>query len=219
MEVKTKQIIDILKEEFPLAKSELIFSSPFELLISVILSAQCTDKRVNQVTKILFKRANTPQAMVSLGKVELEKLIFSCGFYHNKADHILSCSQSLIDNFNSNVPSSLKELLTLSGVGVKTANVVYAVGFGGQAIAVDTHVFRVSNRLGLAQANNVAKTEQQLRQAIDQELWSSSHHLLLLLGRYVCLSRKPKCEICRLSQLCEFAKSQSAINLTTKGNK
>lgn len=207
MEQKTKEILDILAEEFPSPKSELVFKNPYQLLVAVILSAQCTDKRVNQVTPLLFAEADTPQKMADLPDEKLEKLIYSCGFYKNKARFIKEMSRDLIERFGGQVPDNLEQLRTLSGVGRKTANVVYAVGFGGQAIAVDTHVFRVANRLGLAHAKNVLDTEKQLCQAIDKELWSDSHHYLLLHGRYVCKSQRPDCARCRLKALCEYFQS------------
>ena len=146
-----KKDIQKLLQEFealyPDARPALEYSSPYELLVAVILSAQCTDERVNKVTRVLFEKYNTPQAMLTLSPEQLEKYIFSCGFYHNKAAHILSASADILAKFGGEVPSTLEELKTLAGVGQKTANVVYAVAFGGDAIAVDTHVFRVSNRL------------------------------------------------------------------------
>lgn len=204
MEEKTKEILGILAEEFPSPKSELVFESSFQLLVAVILSAQCTDKRVNQVTPKLFAVADTPQKMAALPDEQLEKLIFSCGFYKNKSKFLKSMSKDLIEKFGGQVPGDLEQLRSLSGVGRKTANVVYAVGFGGQAIAVDTHVFRVANRLGLAHAKNELETERQLCEKIDKQLWADSHHYLLLHGRYVCKSQRPNCENCRLTSLCEF---------------
>ena len=146
---KAKQIVNLLSKEF-LDKPALNFSTPFELLVAVVLSAQCTDQRVNLVTKELFKNHNTPEKMLLLKQSELEKYIFSCGLYRAKAEHILALSRDILDKFNGQVPNNLKDLQTLKGVGRKTANVVYSVAFKGDAIAVDTHVFRVANRIGLA---------------------------------------------------------------------
>ena len=146
----------------PDASPALRFNSPYELLVAVILSAQCTDERVNKVTEVLFREHSTPEAMVTLSQSELERYIFSCGFYRNKAAHILSASHDIIDKFGGEVPNTLESLKTLAGVGQKTANVVFAVAFGGDAIAVDTHVFRVSNRLGIAEGNTPAKVEEGL---------------------------------------------------------
>lgn len=205
MEQKNVQkILEGLAQLYPDAKPALEYNSPYELLVAVILSAQCTDERVNKVTSVLFKEYNTPQAMLKLSQPELEKYIFSCGFYHNKAAHILSASQDILDKFGGEVPSTLEELKTLAGVGQKTANVVYAVAFGGDAIAVDTHVFRVSNRLGIAEGKTPAKVEEGLNKAIPQNLWSKAHHYLIWHGRKVCHSQRPDCENCTLKTLCKF---------------
>ena len=202
----TKAILEILSQDFPNPKSELEFSSPFELLVAVILSAQCTDKRVNQVTPALFKVAPTPEAMSALPLETIEELIRSCGFYHSKAKYLKDMATDVVNRFGGVVPSTLDELRTLAGVGRKTANVVYAVAFGGQAIAVDTHVFRVSNRLGIASATNVLDTEKQLMKAIPAEQWADSHHYILLHGRYVCKSQRPNCSECHVSHLCKYYK-------------
>ncbi len=205
MEQKTTQkILDELALLYPDAKPALKYRTPFELLVAVILSAQCTDERVNKVTEILFKNYNTPEKMLTLSQQELEKYIFSCGFYHNKAAHILSASYDIITRYGGEVPSTLGELKTLAGVGQKTANVVYSVAFGGNAIAVDTHVFRVSNRLGIATGKTPAKVEEGLRAAITENLWSKAHHYLIWHGRKVCHSQKPDCINCTLKDLCEF---------------
>lgn len=207
MDERTTQIIDILQRRFPDAKSELNFNSPFELLVAVILSAQCTDKRVNQVTPALFAVADTPQKMAELPLPYLEQLIHSCGFYHNKALFLHNMSRSLVERFGGIVPDNLEQLRTLDGVGRKTANVVYAVAFGGDAIAVDTHVFRVTNRLGIVHASNVESTEQQLMDILPKDMWSRCHHYFLLHGRYVCKSQHPLCHQCELSGLCEYYKT------------
>lgn len=196
-----------LKTLYPDAKPALHYRSPYELLVAVILSAQCTDERVNIVTENLFKEHNTPQTMVLLSQKELEKYIFSCGFYRMKAEHILSASRALIERFKGEVPSTIEELMSLAGVGKKTANVVYSVAFGGDAIAVDTHVFRVSNRLGLAKGDTPLAVEAGLNKAIPKEDWSKAHHWLIYHGRRVCHSQKPDCESCALRHLCDYAKS------------
>ena len=201
--LKAKIVIDRLAERFPDAKPELKYSSPFELLVAVILSAQCTDKRVNMVTSELFKEYNTPQAMIKLNEQQLGAKIRSCGFYNMKAKHILSTCHDIITRFNGEVPSTLEELQTLDGVGRKTANVVYAVAFGGNAIAVDTHVFRVSNRIGLACAKTPLETEKQLNAILDENIWSKAHHYLIFHGRNICKSQKPKCFACPIANLCE----------------
>lgn len=190
------------------AKPALLYNSPYELLVAVILSAQCTDERVNKVTRVLFEKYNTPQSMLTLTQAELEKYIFSCGFYRMKAAHILSASQDILDKFGGEVPQTVEELMTLAGVGKKTANVVYAVAFGGDAIAVDTHVFRVSNRLGLVKENTPLKVEEALNKVIPKADWSSAHHWLIWHGRKVCHSQRPDCENCTLAGWCDYKKSK-----------
>ena len=202
----TKRILEILANDFPNAKSELNFDSPFQLLVAVILSAQCTDKRVNQVTPALFAVAPDAAALANLPIEEIQRIIHPCGFYNSKANYLKEMSQDLVARFGGVVPSDLQQLQTLKGVGRKTANVVYAVGFGGQAIAVDTHVFRVSNRLGIVNANNVLDTEKQLMQAIPPEQWADSHHYILLHGRYVCKAQRPNCASCSVRSLCKHYK-------------
>jgi endonuclease-3 len=189
------------------AKPALKFSSPYELLVAVILSAQCTDERVNKVTEVLFQKHNTPQTMLLLSQAELEKYIFSCGFYRMKGEHILSASKDIIEKFGGEVPNTVEKLMSLAGVGKKTANVVYSVAFGGDAIAVDTHVFRVSNRLGLAKGATPLEVEAGLNKAIPKEKWSKAHHWLIYHGRQVCHSQRPNCENCTLKDFCDYAKS------------
>lgn len=199
-----KIILSQLEKLYPDAQPALKFKSPYELLVAVILSAQCTDERVNKVTEKLFEKHNTPHTMLQLTQEELEKYIFSCGFYRNKAAHILSASRDIIEKFGGEVPSEHAKLKTLAGVGQKTANVVYAVAFGGEAIAVDTHVFRVSNRLGIAQGKTPDKVEEGLKSAIPKSEWSKAHHYLIYHGRRVCHSQKPDCINCTLKDNCKF---------------
>lgn len=199
---KAALIVETLAEIFA-DKPALKFRTPYELLIAVILSAQCTDERVNKVTKVLFEKYDTPEKMLTLSQTELEKYIFSCGFYRMKAEHILSASADIINKFGGQVPDNLEDLQSLAGVGRKTANVVYSVAFHGNAIAVDTHVFRVSNRLGLACAKDVLNVEKQLMAIIDEKDWSRSHHYLIYLGRSYCKSQSPNCKECPVSALCE----------------
>ncbi|MBO4554525.1 MAG: endonuclease III [Clostridia bacterium] len=187
------------------AHCELNFGTPFQLLVAVVLSAQCTDKRVNAVTEELFKVASTPEDFVKLPLEELERLIFSCGFYHNKAKNIKALSEDVVKL--GGVPETQEGLMKLSGVGRKTANVVYAEAFKGNAIAVDTHVFRVSNRLGLADAKTPEQVEQQLMQGFDEELWPQLHHLLIFHGRYTCHSQRPNCDVCKAKELCKYYKN------------
>ena len=200
--LKAKLIIEILSKSF-VDKPALNYSTPFELLIAVILSAQCTDERVNKVTEKLFKSYNTPKSIANMGLELLEKYIFSCGLYKTKAKHIISACNDIINKFNGQVPDNLIDLRSLAGVGRKTANVVYSVAFSGNAIAVDTHVFRVSNRIGLSKSTSVLATEKQLMDIIDEKDWSKSHHYLIYLGRTICKAQKPLCESCPIKDLCE----------------
>lgn len=208
----TQKILDTLAKDFPNAKSELDFNSPFQLLVAVILSAQCTDKRVNLVTPRLFEVAPDAKTLAQLPQEKIEEIIHSCGFYHSKATYLKQMSQDIVNRFGGEVPNNIDDLRTLAGVGRKTANVVYAVGFGGQAIAVDTHVFRVSNRLGIANAKNVLDTEKQLMQAIPREQWADSHHYLLLHGRYVCKAQNPQCQRCSVKDFCKHYKENVGKN-------
>ena len=198
------KILKELARLYPDARPALKYNSPYELLVAVILSAQCTDERVNKVTAELFKEHNTPAAMLTLSQEELEKYIFSCGFYHQKAAHILSASADIMDKFGGEVPRGFNELKSLAGVGQKTANVVWSVAFGEDAIAVDTHVFRVSNRLGLACADNPLKVEEGLKKVIPKSDWSKAHHWLIYHGRRVCHSQRPACADCTLKEYCKF---------------
>ena len=193
---------------YPDAKPALVYTTPYELLVAVILSAQCTDERVNKVTAVLFEKYSTPQAMVTLSQKELEKYIFSCGFYRMKSEHILSASRDILEKFNGEVPGTIKELMSLAGVGKKTANVVYSVAFGGDAIAVYTHVFRVSNRLGLAKGKTPLEVEAGLNKAIPKSDWSKAHHWLIYHGRRVCHSQKPDCAGCTLQDVCDYFKKK-----------
>lgn len=208
----TQKILDTLAKDFPNAKSELNFHSPFQLLVAVILSAQCTDKRVNLVTPRLFEVAPDAKTLAQLPQEQIEDIIHSCGFYHSKATYLKQMSQDIVNRFGGEVPNNIDDLRTLAGVGRKTANVVYAVGFGGQAIAVDTHVFRVSNRLGIANAKNVLDTEKQLMQAIPRAQWADSHHYLLLHGRYVCKAQNPQCQRCSVKDFCKHYKENVGKN-------
>lgn len=216
MNKRNTEIIARLAEMFPNAKPELVFSNNLELLIAVILSAQCTDKRVNAVTAQLFKECKSAKDYVALGEVELGKRIYSCGFYAAKAKHIVETCRILLEQYNGEVPSDPEQLRALPGVGRKTANVVYSVGFGGDAIAVDTHVFRVSNRLGLTDADNVLETEKQLMRALDKKIWSKAHHYLIFLGRYICHSRSPQCGECGLRELCKYYAAAKGDGAKTK---
>ena len=172
--------------------------------MAVILSAQCTDERVNKVTPALFANYNTAEKMSKITLDELISYIKPCGYYNSKAKHIISASKKIVENFNGEVPSKFEDLITLDGVGRKTADVMIAVAFSGDAIPVDTHVFRVSNRIGLAKAKNVLQTELQLQKAIDKSKWSNMHHYILWHGRRVCKARNPDCENCEINEYCDY---------------
>lgn len=202
------EIIKTVNSLYENPKCELVFSNNYELLVAVILSAQCTDKRVNQVTSELFKEYNTPEKMIELSQDELERKIRSCGFFHNKAKHILDASKEIVEKYNGEVPSDKAELKALAGVGEKTANVVLATVFNVPAIAVDTHVFRVSNRLGLANSKTVEGTQKQLEKNLPKDSWIKFHYALVLHGRYVCKSQRPNCDVCGLKELCKFYKNK-----------
>lgn len=208
----TKEALKILSEIYADARPALHYNSAYELLVAVILSAQCTDERVNKVTAELFREHNTPEKMLSLTQEQLEKYIFSCGLYKSKAAHILSATKDIVEKFGGKVPEGFSELKSLAGVGQKTANVVSSVWFDRDAIAVDTHVFRVSNRLGLAHAHTPAKTEEQLKEVIPQRDWSKAHHWLIWHGRRVCHSQKPACGSCPLAGVCDFFAQQNKQN-------
>ncbi len=207
---KTERILSALKELYPEAKAELHFSNPYETLIATILSAQCTDKRVNMVTEKLFKLYPDAYAMAKLEPEELEPHIKSCGLYHNKAKNIVAASRALVERFDGKVPADRKQLMSLPGVGQKTAGVVLLAAFGDDQIPVDTHVFRVSNRIGLAKADTPDGVEKQLQEVLPKEIWSHAHHLLIWHGRRCCAARKPECGRCPLrDELCEYRKGNT----------
>ena len=209
-----RQVLSILKETHPDAAPQLDFVDAYQLLVAVILSAQCTDRQVNKVTPALFARFPSPEELARADVGEVEALIRSCGFYHTKARHLIDTCQAVATEFHGQVPSTLEELRTLPGVGRKTANVVYACAFHGDAIAVDTHVFRVSNRIGLAHASNVEKTEDQLMENIPKDMWSLSHHLLIFHGRRICHAQRKDCAHCPLTELCETFRRENAGSRT-----
>lgn len=196
------KVLDCLEELYPDAGPELDYTNPFELLIATILSAQCTDIRVNIVTAKLFIKLPTAEASLDITLDELSKIIKSCGLYKIKAKNIMATCKILIDEYGGSVPSTLEKLVELPGVGRKTANVVLSNAFDTPAIAVDTHVLRVSNRLGVANSKTPEKTEIQLMKRIKEERWSKSHHLFIFHGRRVCKARKPDCENCKLIDYC-----------------
>ena len=197
-------VMDALRGLYPQAKPELNFRNPFETLIATILSAQCTDKRVNMVTSKLFSLYPDAFSMARLEPEQLEPLIRECGLYHSKAKNIVAASRILAERYEGKVPSNRAELMALPGVGQKTAGVVLLAAFGEDQIPVDTHVFRVSRRIGLADADTPVKVEAQLRDLLDREMWSLGHHLIIWHGRRCCHARKPECGRCPLNDgLCE----------------
>ena len=197
-----QEILKILAETYPDARPELHFSNPNETLVAVMLSAQCTDKQVNRVTPAVFRDFPTVASMAATDADTLFPYVKSCGF-KSKSQNIVAACRLIMEKFGGQVPSTMEELTSLPGVGRKTANVVMSTAFGKPAIAVDTHVFRVSNRLGLAKADNVLDTEMQLREVIPESDWSAAHHWLIFHGRRVCSARNPKCETCPLNGLCK----------------
>ena len=201
---RAAKVMEELGKLYPEAKPELRFRNPFETLIATILSAQCTDRRVNQVTEKLFPLYPDAFAMAKLEPEALEPLIRECGLYHNKAKNIVAACRALVERYDGKVPSTRKALMALPGVGQKTAGVVLLAAFGGDEIPVDTHVFRVSRRIGLADANTPEKVEAQLKALLDREIWSFGHHLIIWHGRRCCHARRPECERCPLNDgLCE----------------
>ena len=204
-------ILEGLSALYPDAGPELHFSNPFETLVATILAAQCTDARVNQVTPALFRDYPDAAAMAKATPEEIFPYVKSCGF-KSKAVNIVNASRMIVEQFGGAVPSTLEELTQLPGVGRKTANVVLAFSFGLPAIPVDTHVFRVANRLGLSNALTVEETERQLMELIPREDWSQAHHWMIYHGRRVCHSQKPECETCTLKPYCKAAHAEQMIN-------
>ena len=199
---KNEKILAELERLYPDAKPALHFDNPYQLLVAVILSAQCTDVKVNMVTPALFAAYPDAAAMAKATAEEIEPYIKTCGIYRNKAKNLAATARALVERHGGEVPADHELLTQLPGVGRKTANVVMSCAFGADAIAVDTHVFRVSNRLGLADAPDVFKTEEQLMQVIPRSAWSRAHHWLIYHGRRVCAARKPACETCTLREWC-----------------
>lgn len=197
-------ILNQLAELYPDAQCELEYQTPFQLLIAVVLSAQTTDKKVNEVTEELFKKYPDLDKMLTISEEELQNKIRRIGLYRNKAKSIYNLCLMLKSEYDGRVPNQYEDLIRLPGVGRKTANVVLSNAFSKPAIAVDTHVFRVSNRIGLVNASNVLQTELQLMERIPQERWSHSHHLLIWHGRRICQARKPSCDICPISEYCKY---------------
>lgn len=206
---KRNKIFEKLSETIPEPTTELNFNSSFELLIAVVLSAQATDKGVNKATDKLFAVANTPQAILSLGEDGLKKYIKTIGLFNSKAKNIILLCQRLLEQHGGQVPEQRDELEALAGVGRKTANVILNTAFGKPTIAVDTHIFRVSNRTKIATGKTVMDVEKKLTRFTPKQFLQDAHHLLILHGRYTCIARKPKCGSCVIEDMCEFKDKQS----------
>ena len=201
---KRSEIFQKLKAQNPKPTTELQYSSPFELLVAVVLSAQATDVGVNKATKLLFPAANTPEAIDALGVESLKKYIHTIGLYNTKAENIIKTCKLLMEEYKSQVPDDRDSLERLPGVGRKTANVILNTAFGQPTIAVDTHIFRVSNRTGIAPGKDVRVVEEKLMKFVSDEFKHDAHHWLILHGRYTCVARKPRCGSCVIYDLCEY---------------
>lgn len=205
-----KKFIEILEKTYPDATCSLDFKTPFQITVAVMLSAQCTDERVNKTTPALFERCKTIEDFANIDIHELEQIIHPCGFYKNKAKNIKECAKKVIENFNGEVPHTMEELLTLPGVGRKSANVILLEAFGiAEGIAVDTHAKRISNRIGLSSESDPEKIEQDLLKIFPKESLKNINHLLVWHGRNTCDSRKPHCDKCSVSQYCNFYKKNN----------
>lgn len=212
--MKTKkeatEILNILRNHYPEATCSLDFKSPFQMVIAVMLSAQCTDERVNKTTPLLFKDYGTPEKMAKMDIKELENIMHPCGFYKNKAKNALACSQVLVEKYNSIVPNNMEDLMSLPGVGRKSANVIMLEAFGdAQGIAVDTHARRISNKIGFSSKAEPEKIEQDLLKQFPKEDWKDVNHLFVWHGRYTCIARNPKCDKCPLQKHCNDYKART----------
>ena len=206
--IDIKNFIQILKDTYPDAKCSLDFKTPFQMVVAVMLSAQCTDERVNKTTPTLFERCKTIQDFADIELVELEQIIHPCGFYKNKAKNIKLCAKQVLENFSGEVPQTMNELLTLAGVGRKSANVILLEVFDiANGIAIDTHAKRISNRLGLSSQNEPEKIEQDLLKIFPKEHLKDINHLFIWHGRQTCNSRKPRCEKCSIKNYCNYYKT------------
>lgn len=206
MKQKTKRVLELLKEEYPGAQCELKHETPFQLLVATILSAQTTDKKVNEVTETLFKDYPDLDAFLTISQEELEERIKTIGLYRSKAKNLLMMCNQLKENFNGEVPKTMEGITSLAGAGRKTANVVLSNAFGVPSIAVDTHVFRVANRIGLANSEDVYEVEMQLQKELPKKEWSDAHHLIIFHGRRCCSARSPMCHDCVIKDLCKYDK-------------
>ncbi len=204
---KAVEIFELLKKQYPDAKCSLDFSSPFEMMVSVMLSAQCTDERVNKVTAEFFPKYNTPQSFADMPLEDIENLIHSCGFYKNKAKNLKLASQKILTTFNGEVPKTMKELMSIPGVGRKSANVIMLEAFNNpQGIAVDTHAKRLSNRIGFSNAKEPEKIEQDLLKLFPKKYYADANHILIWHGRNICKAQRPDCENCCIKNLCKSHK-------------
>lgn len=208
---EVRLVLKALERMYPDAKPGLHFEDAFQLLIATILSAQCADKRVNQITAELFKQYKSPEDFAALTAEELKPMIVSCGLSNAKSAHIVDTCRMLVHEYHGRVPESIEELQTLPGVGRKTANVVASNAFGVDAIAVDTHVFRVANRLGIAVGKTPLQVEEALMRALPKDTWSKAHHQLITHGRRICHARKPQCAACGLMEWCRFEGKEDII--------
>ncbi|QLE78689.1 endonuclease III [Francisella sp. Scap27] len=208
---KRTKIFEIWRENDPKPTTELEFNSTFELLIAVILSAQATDVSVNKATEVLYKEANTPEQIFALGEQKLATYIKSIGLYKTKAKNVIATCKDLIDKFNSQVPDDFDSLISLAGVGRKTANVVLNTAFGKPVMAVDTHIFRLANRIPLAKGKTVNEVEKRLMRVIPKEFLQDAHHWIILHGRYICTAQRPKCRNCIIYDYCEFKDKEKYI--------
>lgn len=206
---KVVKIIELLHEKFGKPKCALNYTTPFELLVAVILSAQCTDIRVNIVTKDMYKIVNTPEGFADMSLEDIESLVKSTGFYRNKAKNIKLCSQQLLDKYNGQIPKEMDQLVQLAGVGRKTANVVRGEIWGlADGVTVDTHVKRLSNLIGLVKEDDVIKIEKELMKIVPKNEWIDFSHYLILQGRDICIARRPKCSICEIKEYCNYGKNK-----------
>lgn len=204
MKKNSKQIVKLLKERYPDATCSLDFETPFEMVVAVMLSAQCTDERVNKTTPSIFAKYNTPEDFANMDIGKLEELIHPCGFYKNKAKNLKACAQMICEKFGGEVPQNMEELVTLPGIGRKSANVIMLEAFGNpQGIAVDTHCKRIANKMGLSKEKEPEKIEQDLIKFFHKEDFKDINHLLVWHGRNICDARKPKCEECPVKEMCD----------------
>ncbi len=203
MKKQANELVKILKETYPDAKCSLDFKTPFEMVVAVMLSAQCTDERVNKTTPSIFSKYSTPEDFARIDIKELEELIHPCGFYKNKAKNIKACAQMIVEKFGGQVPKTMEELVSLPGVGRKSANVVMLEAFGdAQGIAVDTHCKRIANKMGLSNEKEPEKIEQDLLKIFEKKDYKDINHLLIWHGRNTCIARNPKCEECKVKEMC-----------------